>query len=225
MICLRFGLVLVFLVGSIAYQRAEQPPTAPVSQTPDQHQATAPATLPPNDFLKVESKPWSKWLDERIDVSWGGVPLKDVLADEFGPADFAVENAKALETPITFEVRDTSRRAALWRLSQRYGFAIRWAQKNEPRDFLGLSDAEHREHQVGGVTLTAITQVMRSDYKTYQDRKQNGQVTKEEAMDGVLYYAIDVDRDLHFGDATAHVNEVQRYKTAVPPGKNGVETK
>jgi hypothetical protein len=42
-------------------------------------------------------------------------------------------------------------------------------------------------------------------------------------MDGILYYAIDVDRDLNFGYAAAHVNEVQRYKTIVPPGEAGIE--
>ena len=176
----------------------------------------------PSDFLKVESKAWSKWLDEKIDVSWGGVPLRDVLADQFGPAAFAVENAKALDTPITFGVRDTSRRAALWRLSQRYGFTIRWAQKDEPKMFLGLSEAEHRDHNVGGRTRTAITQVMRSDYKAYQAWKQRGAVKKEEVVEGVLYYAIDVDRDMHFGGPrgmVAHVIEVQRYKTAVPMQK------
>jgi hypothetical protein len=82
---------------------------------------------------------------------------------------------------------------------------------------MGLSEAEHRRHQVAGVTLTAITQVMRSDYETYLDRKRRGQVKNEEVMDGECYYAIDVDRDLNFDYAAAHVNEVQRYKTALPP--------
>jgi len=170
----------------------------------------------PGDFLKVESKAWSKWLDETIHVSWSRVPLKDVLATEFGAADLAVVNVKVLDAPVTFDADGLTRRAALWRLSQRYGFTVRWAQKNEPRIFLGLPETEHRKHQVGGVTLTAITHVMRSDYKTYQDLKRRGRVTKEKIMDGILYYAIDVDRDLNFGDTAAHVNEVQRYKTKVP---------
>jgi len=182
----------------------------------------APATAEmPGDFLKVESRAWGRWLDEKMDVSWGGVPLKDVLANEFGPAEFAVDPAKAIDTPITFDIRDTSRRAALWRMSQQYGFLIRWAQKEEPRVFMGLSEAEHREHQVSGVTLTAITQVMRSDFKTYLDWRQRGQVTKKEVIGGTLYYAIEVDRDLHFGYATAHVIEVQRYKTTLPPNETG----
>ncbi len=182
--------------------------------------AAPPNSEMPTDFLKVESKAWSKWLDERIDVSWGKVPLKDVLADQFGPAAFAVENAKALDTPIAFDVRNMTRRVALWRLSHRYGFTIRWAQKNEPKSFLGLPETEHRDHQIDGVTLTEITQVMRSDYKTYQDWKQRGQVTKEEIKDGTLYYAIDVYRDLNFGGGRAAlVIEVQRYKTAVPDEK------
>jgi len=176
----------------------------------------------PADFLKVESRAWSRWLDENLHVFWHGIPLRDVLASEFGAAAFTVDDVKALGTPITFDASNMTRGASLWRLSQRYGFTIRWAQKDEPRIFLGLSEAEHREHQVGGVTLTAITQVMRSDYKTYQDLKRRGQVTKEEIMDGILYYAIDVDRDLNFGDAAAHVNEVQRYKTKVP-GEAGIE--
>lgn len=176
----------------------------------------APAEMP-GDFLKVESKAWSKWLDEKIDKSWGRVRLRGILADDFGPAQFAVDPAKALDAPITFDIRGVSRRSALWRLSQQYGFSIRWAQTNEPRVFMGLSEAEHREHQVAGVTLTAITQVMRSDYETYLDWKRRGQVKNEEVMDGECYYAIDVDRDLNFGNAAAHVNEVQRFKTAIPP--------
>lgn len=170
----------------------------------------------PADFLKVESKAWSRWLDEDLHVFWHGIPLRDVLASAFGAAAFTVDEVKALGTPITFDASNMTRRASLWRLSRRYGFTIQWAQKDEPRIFMGLSEAEHREHQVGGVTLTAITQVMRSDYKTYQDLKRRGRVTKEEIMDGILYYAIDVDRDLNFGDSAAHVNEVQRYKTKVP---------
>ena len=173
----------------------------------------------PSDFLQVESKAWCKWLDEPIDISWTKVPLKEILAAEFGPAAFTVNNPKALDTPVTFDVRKLTRRVALWRLSQRYAFAIRWAQKDEPRVFLGLSEAEKREHQVGGIKLIAVTQVMRSDYRAYEERKREGRVTKEEIIDSTLYYAIDVDRDLNFGYATAHVNEVQRFKTTLPPGK------
>jgi len=173
----------------------------------------------PADFLKVDSKAWSRWLDEDPQVSWREIPLRDVLARAYGAAAFTVDDAKALDTPITFDASNMTRRTSLWRLSRRYGFTIRWAQKNEPRIFMGLSEAEHREHQVGGVTLTAITQVMQSDYKTYQDLKRRGRVTKEEIIDGILYYAIDVDRDLNFGDSAAHVNEVQRYKTKVPGKK------
>jgi hypothetical protein len=116
--------------------------------------------------ILVESKAWNHWLDEDANVFWHKIPLKDVLASEFGPANLAVDDAKALSTPITFDASEMTRRAALWHLSQRYGFTVKWAQKDEPRMFLGLSEAEHREHDVGGVTLTAVTQVMRSDYKT-----------------------------------------------------------
>lgn len=179
----------------------------------------------PDDFLKVESRAWGRWLDEKIDVSWGNVPLKNVLATEFGPAEFAVDPAKAMDKPITFDIRDTSRRAALWRMSRQYDFAIRWTQKEEPKVFMGLSEAEHRKHQVGGVTLTAITQVMQSDYKPYLDWKRKEQVTKEQVIDGRLYYAIDVDRDLDFGCATAHVIEVQRYRTTLPPKETGATKK
>jgi hypothetical protein len=33
--------------------------------------------------------------------------------------------------------------------------------------FMGLAETEPRQHQVGNVTLTAITQVMQLDYKTH----------------------------------------------------------
>ena len=106
----------------------------------------------PSDFLNVESKAWSRWLDEDANVFWHGIPLKDVLASEFGAANLAVDNTKALDKPITFDASNMTRRTSLWRLSQRYGFNIRWAQKEEPRIFLGLSEAENRKHQVGGVS-------------------------------------------------------------------------
>jgi hypothetical protein len=179
----------------------------------------------PADFLEVESKAWGKWLDEPIQVSWTKIPLKSVLANEFGPAAFTVDGPKALDTPITFDAANLTRRVALWRLSQRYSFTIRWAQKGEPKVFLGLSEVEKRKQTVGGVTLTAVTQVMRADYAAYQKLKLAGQVTKEQVIDGVLYYAIDVDRDLHFDHTAAHVNEVQRFKTAMPPVKARLEVR
>ena len=171
----------------------------------------------PGDFLRVESGEWNKWLDERIEISWTRISLKNVLAGEFGPAQFAVDPTNALDTPITCDIADVSRRMALWRLSQQYGFKIRWAQIREPRVFLGLLETDHRKRQINGVTLTEVTHVMRSDYETYLDEKRRGQIKNEETIDGDIYYAIDVDRDLNFGYAAAHVNEVQRYKTTVPP--------
>ncbi|MHC4180637.1 MAG: hypothetical protein ACYSWU_24320, partial [Planctomycetota bacterium] len=96
----------------------------------------------PADFLEVESKAWSRWLDEDLDVSWHGIPLKDVLAHTFGAAAFTVDDPEALGTPITFDASNMTRRASLWRISRRYGFTIRWAQKDEPRIFMGLSEAE-----------------------------------------------------------------------------------
>ena len=67
--------------------------------------------------------------------------------------------------------------------------------------------------------MTKIAPVMRSDYNTYQDWKRRNQVATEETIDGVLYYAINVDHERRFGGrrgAVAHFIEVQRYKT-VPP--------
>jgi hypothetical protein len=180
----------------------------------------------PADFLKVESKAWSRWLNEDVHVSgWTRVPLKDVLAGEFGAAALAVDNAKALETPVTFDADKLTRRAALWRLSRQYGFALRWAQKEEPRVFLGLRETEQRERTIGRATITTMTAVMRAEYKTYQELKRTGKVAKEEVAGSTIYYAVETDRDLRFDHTSAWVPVTERYKTTMPPGEVLIEAR
>ena len=53
----------------------------------------------PTDFLKVESKAWTNWLDEEPNVKWSGRPLKEILSNEFGAADLAVDNPRRTGQP------------------------------------------------------------------------------------------------------------------------------
>ncbi len=174
----------------------------------------------PNDFLKVESEAWSRWLDEDINVFWHGIPLKDVLAGEFGTAAIVVDNAKDLKTSVTFNADGVTRRVALWRLTQRYRLALHWAQKDEPRVFLGLLETEKRKRSIGGNLITTMTHAMRSEYETYQKLKLAGRVTHEEKVDGTIYYSVDIHRHLPFKNGScALFFVVERYKTNIPKQK------
>ena len=195
-----------FLLGRLSGHRRQWEAAAPTTQP-------AAGTSIPTDFLKVESEAWTRWLEEPLQVTWTRVPLKDVLAGEFGPAALVVDPQDKLTTPITFDANKLSRRATLWRLSQQHGFIVRWAQQGEPRTFMGLPETEKREEAVGGVILTTMTQVMRSDDEMYRQWKQAGKIKKEEVMDGTLYFAVEVGRDIRFDQASAWVHIVERYKT------------
>lgn len=179
----------------------------------------SPAPEPPSDFLQVESKAWSRWLDEPVDETWTNVPLKYILAEAFGAADLTVVSKQPLTTPVTFDPGKLSRRAALWRLSQKFGFTVRWAQTAEPRVFLGLPETEMEKRSVNGMVITTMTVVMRADYETYQALKRAGKVAREEQVDGAIYYSFNVHREVNFASGRAHVLAVQRYKTKIPGGK------
>lgn len=181
--------------------------------------AAAPAPEKPSDFLKVESKAWSRWLDEAVDETWKNVPLKDVLAEAFGAADLTIVSKKPLTMRVTFDPGTLSRRAALWRLSQKFGLTVHWAQTAEPRVFLGLPETEMEKRTINGMVITTMTVVMRADYETYQELKRAGQVSHEEQVDGTIYYSFKVHREIHFANGRAHVFAVQRYKTKIPAGK------
>lgn len=171
----------------------------------------------PGDFLRVESKAWNRWLDEVIHVSWTRIRLKDVLDGEFGTADLRVEDPSALNTRVTFDADGLTRRCALWRLSRRYAFRTRWAQKEEPRVFLGLLETKRRRRSVGGILLTTMTHAMRADYREYEDLKKRGKVAQEMKVDGTIYYSTDESRDLRFENgSSAIVPVVERFKTSVP---------
>lgn len=169
----------------------------------------------PGDFLKVESRAWNGWLNQEANVSWAGVALEDVLAGEFGPADLEIDPPGAMATAVTFDASDLSRREALWRLSQRYAFRVKWVRTDEPRVYLGLPETEERRQSVGGVVLVTMTQVMRTDYGNYESLKRRGKVRDEERVGNTIYFAVDDWRDLPFADGTsAMVPFVERYKTS-----------
>jgi hypothetical protein len=174
----------------------------------------------------VESEAWNKWLDEDANTGWRQVPLKDVLNGVFGAAKLSIDQEKKLSTPVTFDAKKLSRRTALWRLSQRYNFKVRWDQKKEPEEFLDLLETEKQDRTIGGITLTVVTYVMRSDYETYLKLKSKGKIKNEKRVEETLYYSFDIDRDVNFGNGTAaHIPAVQRYKTTVPKEKTPPEPK
>jgi len=171
----------------------------------------------PGDFLRVESKAWNCWLDEVIHVSWRKIRLEDVLDGEFGTADLRVEDPSDLDTQVTLDADGLTRRSALRRLTRRYRIRIRWAQKEEPRVFLGLLETERRRRSVGGILLTTMTHVMRADYGEYEDRKKRGRIAREMKVDGTIYFSVDETRDLSFENgSSALVPVVERFKTNVP---------
>jgi hypothetical protein len=118
----------------------------------------------PAGFLKVESPESSKWLDAKIRTKWTRVPLRNVLAGEFGAVRLSVDNGKTLDTPITFDANNHSRRETLWRLSRRYDFTVQWTQQQEPRPFMGVPESEELKERVAGMLMTTSSQVRPVDY-------------------------------------------------------------
>lgn len=179
----------------------------------------------PSDFLKVESKAWNQWLDEKINVGWKDFTLKDILDSAFGAAEMSIDNEKVLSKRITFEANKISRRTAIWQLSNKYKFNVRWTQKREPVKFLDLPETEEHSRSVGGISITDMTYVMRSDYEKYLELKRKGEISHEMRVEDEIYYSFDIDRDLHFANGTrAHIPAVQRYKTKAPKEKESVKS-
>jgi hypothetical protein len=171
----------------------------------------------PADFFPVDSSAWESWLEEELSVSWHGIPLGDVLAAEFGTAEISVDDAKKLETKITFDATGLSRRKTLWRLSQHYGFTPRWEQKERPRVFLDLLETRSKVSSIGGVDVTTMTHVMRSDYRTYVELRRADKVARSKRIGDLIYYCIEEDMDLPFENgATAWFTLTKRYKTILP---------
>ncbi len=193
--------VIAFLAATVGVAAAE-PGTQPAE--------------PPADFLKVESKAWTSWLDEPTNTSWKRIPLNYVMNEAFGAASIAVEPAKTLETPITLDAVKLSRRTALWRLSQQYGFTVRWEQRNEPRMFMDLLESEEQRTPVNGSMVVLKTHVMRAQYSEYLELKQAGRVKAEEMQGDTIYFATKVHRHVPFDHISAMVTVTERYKTTIP---------
>lgn len=176
----------------------------------------------PENFLRVKSEAWSRWLDEDMNVFWHGVSLEHVLKGEFGAADISVDNANDFQTPITFDAVGHSRREVLWTLSKRLGFTFHWNQTVEPRIFLEVPETECRKRSIGGVTVMTMTAVMRADYETYQKAKQANEVDKENQIGDTIYYSVKINRDLPFPNgASAWFTEIERYKVTIQ--KSGIQ--
>jgi hypothetical protein len=188
--------------------------------------AGSPESKMPSDFLRVESKAWNRWLEQPINITWTEAQLGDVLNKGFGPANLAIDIESKLNTRVSFDSVNLTRRETLWRLSKKYEFKVRWTQKKEPEVFLDLAETDEREQSVNGIVITTMTQVMRADYKSYLEMKRTGKITHEKRVGDTIYYSFDVDRDLNFGNGTAaHVPAVQRYKTTTPADKKSAKSK
>jgi hypothetical protein len=180
----------------------------------------------PKDFLQVKSEAWNQWLNEDANTHWTEIPLKDVLNGVFGTAELSIDKEEKLNTPITFDSTKLSRRVALWRLSRKYDFKVRWDQKREPVEFLGLFETKEMNRSIGGIGVTVMTSVMRADYKIYLELKRDGKIKHEKRVENTIYYSYDLERDLRFENGTAaHVTAVQRYKTTAPPEKKTSDPK
>jgi hypothetical protein len=176
---------------------------------------TAPA-MPPA-FLQTESAAWTRWLDREAD--YGGFTnctSGEIVRHLAGPADLKIEPRQVLDRRVAqFEVVGLTTRQALWKASADFGLTITWATASEPRTFLDVPETE-KQHARAGVTT--MTQVQWADREQYLRMKKEGRIIKEEVLGGVLYYAIQEDRDCSFPNgATGHFTEIQRYKTAPAP--------
>jgi len=177
---------------------------------------TADAKMPA-DFFQVDSEAWDAWLDEDLNISWHGVPLGDVLKGEFGTAEISVDDAKKLEIKVTFDATGLSRRETLWRLSQQYDFTPKWGQKEKPQIFLDLLETKRKISSIGGVDMTTMTHVMRSDYRTYVKLRRADKVARSKRIGDMIYYCIEEDMDLPFENgATAWFTLIKRYKSILP---------
>ncbi len=93
---------------------------------------------------------------------------------------------------------------------------------DESFGFLGVP--EHESSKEGPVGLIGgkacrvdtVTAVMEARYEDYEDAKREGQVFAEERRGGYVYYAIKVERDVPFDNATAWVEVIERRKAKEP---------
>lgn len=88
--------------------------------------------------------------------------------------------------------------------------------------FLGVPENESsKEGPVGLIGGSAcrvdnVTQVMEARYEDYEDAKREGQVFAEERRGGYVYYAVKMQRDVHFDNASAMVEVLERWKAKEP---------
>jgi len=92
------------------------------------------------DFLQTGSKDWSRWLDETIDVRIKNLPLHLLPATaEFGSDKIEIKIPDAASIRVTLEAKHLSRRAALWRIAQTYGFKMRYVPEPEAPQAIEIS--------------------------------------------------------------------------------------
>jgi len=174
-----------------------------------------PTGMPPT-FLRTESAAWTRWLDQETHYgSFSGLTVREIMRDLSGPAELSTDEVPALDRRIVHvNVAGLTVREALWKVSRDYGITIEWASTHEPRTFMGVLETEQREAPTG---VRTMTEVMQSDYGDYLKMKDEKRIHREEVQDGILYYAIQEDRDVGFSNGTsAWYIEIERYKTPLP---------
>ena len=178
--------------------------------------ASCVATRTPSTFLRTGSAAWTKWLDEETHYgSFSGSTVRDIVRDLAGPAELKTDESPALDRRIAhFDVAGLNVREALWKVSAEYGIKIVWASSHEPRTFMGVVETEERRAPTG---VRTMTQVMQADYGHYLKMKEEERIHIEETQDGVLFYAVQEDRDVGFPNGTsAWYTETERYKIVLP---------
>jgi hypothetical protein len=87
-----------------------------------------------------------------------------------------------------------------------------WHFLNVPHNQTRTID-EPESNLNGMVTMTEVRDV---DYGTYEAYKAKRRVSAEERRGGFVYFAVESDRDVRFGDVSAWVFVTERYRAPLP---------
>ncbi len=76
------------------------------------------------DFLRAETKPWTEWMEKKVDVHLDGLPLSEALdRPPFEKTNFTVNLSKG-EPKVTVDLKQVTRRDALWQIANKYGLTM-----------------------------------------------------------------------------------------------------
>ncbi len=88
--------------------------------------------------------------------------------------------------------------------------------------FLGIPENESSNRGPVGLInglpcqIKDVSAVRETTYQEYQTAKQSGRLFAEEIHGDTVYYAIKQQRDVHFDNASALFDEIERFKAKKP---------